>query len=178
MNKLKDMISYFMSIKEVRNRVLSIIYIIVFLIFSTWFIFGPRERLVYAAININNSRVKNKNIVITSNDTLKYNKEAYNFNVINKTNKKTNYEIILVNDYTKSILKKCKILSNNYLKFRIKSNDSYSVDRNVRINGIIYKSTLNPNESKKMSIKLWLDKEKEDNECYYPLLKIDDKIDK
>ena len=127
-------------------------------------------------MNINNSIVRNKNIIIKSNDTLNYNKKAYNFSVINKTNKKSNYEIILVNDYKKSVLKNCKVLSNNYLKFNIKSENNYNIDRNVRINGIVYKGAINPKETKNFSIKLWLDKEKNNGDCYYPLLKVEEKV--
>ena len=72
--------------KEIKRRIFSIIYIIVIVSFATWFIFGPREQLVYAAININNSKAVNKNIEINSKDILKLNKKTYNFSVNNKKN--------------------------------------------------------------------------------------------
>ena len=161
--------------KEIKRRIFSIIYIIVIVSFATWFIFGPREQLVYAAININNSKAVNKNIEINSKDILKLNKKTYNFSVNNKKNTEVEYEILLVNDYRKSILKDCKVLSNNYLKYSIIDENNYNVNGNLRMDGIIYRNTIKPNEIKKFSLKIWTDVEKNKDNCYYPILKIEEK---
>lgn len=159
----------------IRKKIFSIIYILSLLGFTTWFIFGPREKIVYAAMSINDSKAVNKNIVINSKDILNYNKDTYNFSVTNKRDYKSDYEIILVNDYRKSILKDCKVLSNNYLKYHIKESDNYSVEKNVRKDGTIYKDEIKPYETKHFSMKLWIDKEKSKKDCYYPILKIEEK---
>ena len=54
--------------KYIRREIFSIIYLLSLLSFTTWFIFGPREKIVYAAMSINDSKVVNKNIVINSKD--------------------------------------------------------------------------------------------------------------
>lgn len=158
---------------DIKKRLFYVIYLIIFSTFSTWFIFGPREKLVYAAMNIKDSQLTSKDIVIRSNDKLNYNGETYNFSVINKSNKKYKYNILLVNDYRKSILKKCKVMTNNYLKYHIKTSNNYTVDRNVNTNGIIYVSNIEPYEIKNFSIEIWLDRKIDGSYCYYPLLKID-----
>ena len=117
---------------------------------------------------------KHKNIEINSKDILKLNKKTYNFSVNNKKNTEVEYEILLVNNYIKIILEDCKVLSNNYLKYSIIDENNYNTNGNVRIDGIIYKDTLKPYEIKKLSLKLWIDEEKNKNTCYYPILKVEE----
>lgn len=162
--------------KEIKRRIFSIIYIVVLVSVLTFFIFGPRKQFVYASINIKNSKIDNKSIIIHSNDTLKLDKKSYNFSVRSKKNTEVEYELLLVNNYRKSILKDCKVLSNNNLKYSITDEDNYNINGNVRIDGIIYKDILKPYEIKKLSLKLWIDEEKNKDTCYYPILKIEEKL--
>lgn len=160
--------------KEIKKNIKSMIFILVFLIVSTYIVFGARVNLQTLATSIYNPN-KSDSLVIKSDDKLNYNNKKYNFVIENKTNSSQEYEIVLTNDYSKSISKNCKILSNNYLSYHINYNDEYNITRNVSLNGIIYKDEIEPLKLKKYDLYLWLDdnNSKVNNKyCYYPKLKI------
>lgn len=66
-------------------------------------------------------------------------------------------------------------MSNNNLKYDIIDENNYNTSGNVPIDGRIYKDTLSPHEIKRLSLRLWTDKEKNKDTCYYPTLKIEEK---
>lgn len=155
--------------KEIIDRLKSICYILIFLIVFTWFIFGPREDLIYMTASINSKKSSNNDIIILSDDTLNINDKKYQFKIKNKTNKSQIYELVLVSDFLQSTLNNCKIMSNNFLQYQL--NDT-SQKRIVPLSGIIAENTIEPYEIKDFSLLLSKSDQIKNKYCYYPTLKI------
>lgn len=154
--------------KEIRKRLKSIIFTLLFLIISTWYWFGPRKDLANMAIN---TYKYNREISIISNKNIKLN-DNYEFKIQNKTNQTQNYQLILNNDYFKQRKANCKLLSNNYLKYQLNDGKSIVEERNLSTDSVIYRGVLNPNETKDFSIIIKLDKDNiSPYDCFYPDIK-------
>lgn len=154
--------------KEIKERLKSIIFILVFLSITTWYWYGPREELANLAANVYKY---NREVSILSSDKIKLNNN-YEFKIQNKTNEIQNYELILNNDYFKQRKTNCKLLSNNYLKYQLNSENSNIEERNLSTDSVIYRGVLNPNEIKDFSITIKLDKENlNQDDCFYPVIK-------
>ena len=96
--------------REVKERIKSILSVLIFLTVTTWYWYGPREDLAYIATN---TYKYNRDVEVLSKDTLNLNDDEYKFKIYNKTNQVKNYEIIVANDYFAQRKENCKILSNN-----------------------------------------------------------------
>ena len=104
--------------KEIVKSIKSIFFVLIILTI-TIYVFTNRDKLMFAATSIRN--YKNiDNIELKSDDNLKLNKNIYKFTVKNNNKEEIKFNIILANDYSKTIEKDCKILSNNYLQYHIK----------------------------------------------------------
>lgn len=143
---------------------------LLFLVVATWYWYGPREDLAVAA-NISKYTL-NKDIEIKKAKDLELDNKDVDFTLINKTDKKQNYEIIISNDYKELRKENCKLVSNNYLKYQLKVDDTYQEIRNLGIDGIVYRGVIDPNQSKDFSIKIAMDKKARNysDECFFPLL--------
>lgn len=157
--------------KEAKKYIKSIIRVLLFLIVASYFRFYLRDDLIFAATNLNRNILSN-GLTIISDDYLKYNK-TYNFKVKNKNNYNMNFEIIINNDYRKTINKNCKIVSNNYFKYHIIKDNEYNIERNLSLDGVIYKGRIKANESIDFSLELSLDRQKlNSDECFYPMINV------
>lgn len=155
--------------KEIRKRIQNILCISIFLILYTWFIFGPREELIYLTANINNQKTSQNDIIILNDQTLNINDHTYSFKIKNTTNEKKEYSLLLINDMTKSIMKECKVMSNNFIRYQLNKEEE---KKNLSLSGILYKEDINPYETKELSIKLSKSDQLKEKYCYYPKLKI------
>lgn len=162
--------------KEVKKCIKTIIYDLLFIGIISWFWWcGPRDYLVYATANLNKINYSS-NIKLTSNDKLDYNNSEYHFTIKNTSKRDLDYTIVISNEFIKSNQKNCKILSNNYLKYHIKDSEKQSIDRNLTLNGIIYKGSIKSNEKQDFSLNLWLDigeKSLDKNTCFYPTIGVE-----
>lgn len=155
--------------REVKERIKSILSVLIFLIVTTWYWYGPREDLAYIAAN---TYKYSRDVEVLSKDTLNLNDDEYKFKIYNKTNQVKNYEIIVANDYFAQRKEKCKLLSNNYLKYQLKLDNVYQESRNLSSDGIIYRGQLEPNESKNFIVKIKIDKTNLlSDECFFPTIK-------
>lgn len=155
--------------KEIKSRILSIISVLLFLIVSTWFFYGPRKYLVYASMNLNKYYTSSELEVINDGD-LEINKEN-DFTIKNKSNQEIRYQVVINNDYLKVRSNNCKMLSNNYLSYHIRLDDQYDIERVLSVDGIIYRGTLKPNEQKKFELEMKSKSDINTNEyCFYPTL--------
>ena len=155
--------------REVKERIKSILSVLIFLIVTTWYWYGPRVVLAYIAAN---SYQYSRDVEVLSKDTLNLNDDEYKFKIYNKTNQVKNYEIIVANDYFAQRKEKCKLLSNNYLKYQLKLDNVYQESRNLSSDGIIYRGQLEPNESKNFIVKIKIDKTNLlSDECFFPTIK-------
>lgn len=158
--------------REIKERVKSIIYTVVFLIGMTWFWYGPREEIATMSADLN-GYIIHKDVTLSCNGELKLNNKDYKFELKNEKKYEVDYEIMINNDVRKQRNKNCKLVSNNYLSYQLKIGNAYNIARNLSISGIIYRGVLGPNETKKYSIKMKLDgKVKEADECFFPVVKI------
>lgn len=152
--------------REIKYRIKSIIEILVFLIVTTVYWFGPREDITTNIMaNISDYQM-NKKIEIKTDKKLELDKNT-DFTITNKTTISQNYEIIVMNDYKKIRKNNCQTLENNYLKYKL---DDYE-EKNLSIEGIIYTGELQPNEQKKFKINISKDNDTK-NGCYYPVIKV------
>lgn len=155
--------------KEIKERIKSILSVLVFLTVTTWYWYGPREDLMYLSAN---AYKYNRKVTVKTEGNLKLQNSEYEFKVYNKTNQVQNYQIIVMNDYITQRKNNCKLLSNNYLKYDIKLNNDYHETRNLGSDGIVYRGKLNPKESKEFSIKMKIDKDDlTSSDCFYPTIK-------
>lgn len=155
--------------REVKERIKSILSVLIFLTVTTWYWYGPREDLAYIAAN---TYKYNRDVEVLSKDTLNLNDDEYKFKIYNKTNQVKNYEIIVANDYFAQRKENCKLLSNNYLKYQLKLDNVYQESRNLSSDGIIYRGQLEPNESKNFIVKMKVDKTNlSSDECFFPAIK-------
>lgn len=152
---------------EIKKRLFSIIYLLVFLGITTWFFYGPRKYLSYIAINLNK--------FYTSGD-LELNRSDIKFgsndiSVKNRTDKEVKYIITMNNDYNKLRSKSCKIMSNNYLSYHITDNKEYDIERVLSTDGIIYRGVLKPREEQYFNLDVVEDIDNENDKfCFYPIL--------
>ncbi len=150
---------------EVRKRILSIIYVLLFLGLSTWFFYGPRKYLTYVAMNYN--RMIDDSRLELSSSKLEFGNNK--FTVYNKSNNKVEYQLVINNDYTKLRSSNCKALSNNYIEYHIRIDDKYDIKRVLSSDGIIYRGTIDKNE--KIDFNLYLENNSaSDSSCFYPTL--------
>ncbi len=157
--------------KEIVKSIKSIFFVLIILTITVY-VFTNRDKLMFAATSIRN--YKNiDNIELKSDDNLKLNKNIYKFTVKNNNKEEIKFNIILANDYSKTIEKDCKILSNNYLQYHIKYNNEYNITRSVSLDGIIFKGDLKPLETRNFELQLWKNETKKNNYCYYPILQVE-----
>lgn len=157
---------------EIRSRLFSICFTLMFLIGSTWLWFGPRADAVRQRKLIENktyalaeSLVFNEitpQIDVNSqkkvSDSESINLDAYEFSVKNNTNKDVEYLISFRHDLSKNENDNCRIIPNNYIKYRIKKNDEeYSDIRVLSLDGKIYVDNLKSKDTSVYSIQYWID---------------------
>ncbi len=151
--------------REIRYRILSIIYTLSFLIVSTILWYNYRDRVnLNRKINANNflamaSDIEfreqtspiNVNSIGNISDSDAINIEAYKFSIKNNSNEVGDY-LIFFKDYSE------KDIPNNYIKYRIKKDDEeYSDIRNLAVDGKVYVDRLNPSQESHYSIQYWID---------------------
>ena len=157
--------------KEVKERLKSIISVLLFLGIATWYWYGPREELTFLAANMNKYYVQSKVKVDSKQEEIKLDNSNYDFTVTNKTNEIQNYEVILNNSYLKSKMNNCNIIQNNYIKYQLFANQNNLEEQNLSLDGVVYRGVLQPNETINFSIKLNIDKENLDkDECFFPVI--------
>lgn len=157
--------------REIKERIKSIIYVLVFLVGMTWFWYGPREDLAMASADLGKYVLYN-DIELVKDGDLEINKDEYQFTITNKKNYDVNYEVIITNDYRKQRRENCNLVSNNYLQYNLKIDGEKFGEKNLPVSGVLYHGELKANETKLYSIKLLLDESLiEDGSCYYPVVK-------
>lgn len=155
--------------KEIKSRIMSIVSVLLFLIVSTWFFYGPRKYLVYASMNLNKYYTSNE-LEIVNDGELEINK-TNDFIIKNKSNQEIHYQVVINNDYARVRSKNCKMLSNNYLSYHIKLDEQYDIERVLSVDGIIYRGTLKPNEKKEFELEMKSKSDIDTNQyCFYPTL--------
>lgn len=156
--------------KEIRERLKSIVSVLVFLTVVTWYWYGPRENLSSVSTNINYLSIK-KEISVNVEDDIKLDDKDYNFTVKNKTLEQVNYEVIISNDYSRQRKMNCKLLTNNYLVYRLRTSNFDNESSNLGIDGIIYRGVLNSKETKDFTLNIKVDKDNvSSSECFYPIV--------
>lgn len=156
--------------KEVKKRVLSIVSVLLFLIVSTWFFYGPRKYLVYASMNLNKFYSSSELEIVNQKELVKNQKNS--FILKNKSKEEIHYQITMNNDYQKVRNRDCKMLSNNYITYHIKSENQYDIERVLSMDGIIYRGSLKPKEERKFELEWDSSNEtrKDEKYCFYPTL--------
>lgn len=157
--------------KEIIKRLKSILSVLIFLLVATWYWYGPREDLSYLATSMNKYYFKSNVKITTEENDIKLNNKNYTFKVTNQTNEIQHYEVIINNNYIKSRKNNCDLLQNNYIKYQLNIKNIKIEDKNLSIDGIIYRGVLQPNETIDFEVKMKIDKSNlEKNECFYPVL--------
>lgn len=157
--------------KDVKERLKSIISVLLFLGVATWYWYGPREDVTYLATNMNKYYFQSKVKIMSDEKEPKLNNQNYKFKVVNQTDELQNYEIIVNNNYIQSRKNNCSLLQNNYIKYQLYVKENSIEEQNLNVDGIIYRGILQPNESLNFSIKLNIDKDNlEKDECFFPVI--------
>lgn len=152
--------------KEIKYRIKSIVEILLFLVVTTWYWFGPRENITANIMTSINDYQMSKKIEVKTDKKLQLDKDTI-FTITNKTELVQNYEIIVMNDYRKIRKNNCDVLDNNYLKYKLNDYE----EKNLSIEGIIYTGELKPNENKEFKLNISKDINSTDK-CYYPVIKV------
>ncbi len=136
--------------KIIKNRLISILEVLIFLIVSTIIWLNYREKeIVY-------SDYLNKDILVSDNITLENLKvgnqenidkiKTYNLTISNQSSNNQDIKIMIARDLLNNSI------SNNYLKYSINDGRIYSLN----MDGIIYIDNLNSKETKDIKLKVFI----------------------
>jgi len=157
---------------EMYSRIFSIIMTLTFLVFITWFWFGPRRQFLnVSGYNYSNLIEANSNLAFLDltdginlenaypvSDSVGLTNSAYSFQIENKGTDYEKYKIQFCS--LEEIDENVKILENKYLRFAIKkNNEAYTIPSNLTDEGTIFIDSIAPNETSIYSIKMWIDQD-------------------
>ena len=136
--------------KIIKNRLISIFEVLIFLIISTIIWFNYREK------NISYYDYSKKDILVSQDITLSNLKqsneknldkiEAYNLELSNLANESQDIKIFVARDLIDNSI------SNNYLKYSINDGKVHSLN----MDGVIYIDNLDSKETKKLTLKFFI----------------------
>ena len=153
---------------DIRKHVLSIVFVSLFLILMTTFVYLPNSENMASALAFLNGEqsfymedvstgLLLKDAVPTK-DSKGLEIEPYTFRVVNKTKHNITYQIVFKNNEEKAKEKGMEVLDNKYLRYAI----SYNTDTNIEANtlpedGVLGTFTALPNSKQLVDFRMWLD---------------------
>lgn len=157
-----------MSCRENRKSILSIIIVLFFLVFMTCFVYLPKQENLLSSLaflqNQENFYLKDLSQGILLNDAVPVTDEIgmqyepYKFKVVNNSNSDITYRIVFRSDYSKMNIRKVDVLSNQYLRISLNSNNKILVNpMTLSEDGIIYTTTIQAHSEERFELRMWLD---------------------
>ena len=154
--------------KDIRKHVLSIIFVSIFLILMTTFVYLPNSQNLASALaflngqqafymeDVSTGLLLKDAVPIKDSEGLKI--EPYTFRVVNNTKHNITYQIVFKNSTQKAEEQNLEVLDNKYLRYSI----SYDGDTNLEANtlpedGVIATFTAFPNSKQLLNFRTWLD---------------------
>lgn len=150
--------------REIRRSVICILEVCLFLGVSTWFWYGPREKLKKeterakeAYVDISGIELKDKKGISLANN----NKEgSYFFTLKNNTNEEKEVRVVLATDNNKVAEDDCKMLASNNLNYYLhQDSEQDHIKRTLSLSGNILLTTLKPQEERHYTLEYFLEED-------------------
>lgn len=159
-----------MSKKEIRKHIISIVVVSFLLIFSTAFIYLPKQENLVSALAFLQMQKGFYMEELSSGILLKdaspvldeygIKNDPYSFKVINDTNSDVTYKIVFKNNEEKAKARGMEVLPNRYLRYNLVSEGKELVTPStLSDDGILYVATVKANSSQTFDFRMWLDYE-------------------
>lgn len=157
-----------------QHLILSIITTTLFLVFSTCFIYFPKQDNLFASLaflqeeqkfymeELSDGILLNDAYPVTDAQGMGY--EPYRFRIVNNSNYDISYQIKFNNNEKKIKSLGKEVLPNKYLRYIIKEeNEEYTLANTLGDDSIIYSSIIPANSKKVFEFKMWLDYNSDSN---------------
>ena len=154
--------------KEIRKNILSIIFVSIFLVVMTVYVYLPKQKNLLSAFafigqqqsfymeDLSDGVLLRSAVPIKDSEGIK--NQPYTFRVVNNTDREITYNIILKNDKYKIIDQGKEPLSSKYIKYAISDTmDSNCEIKNLTENGILLTTTIKPYSKDTFNFRMWLD---------------------
>lgn len=153
--------------KEIKKRLTSIFLWSSFLLFATFFWFGPRkvmyqDSLAYLQSNENRFYLEELsdglalNQIFSTTDESGVTQDAFVFQIVNETEQEITYEVYFQNKEER-LSDPAKALSNHYLRYQLIVNGEAYPIQNLAQNGKIAINSLQPHTKDVYELRVWLD---------------------
>ena len=154
--------------KEIRKHVLSIIFVSIFLVLSTTFIYLPnRINLVSALAFLSNEQSFymediSEGVLLKDAYPMKDDEglktEPYTFRVVNNSKKNITYKIIFKNNEEKAKSSGKQVLDNKYLRYSISDESNNNIEvKTLSDNSVLLETTITPGSKQVFNFRMWLD---------------------
>ena len=154
--------------KDIRKHVISIVFVSLFLIFMTAFVYLPQhENLVSALSFLSNEQslymedvssglLLKDSVPMQDSKGLKI--EPYTFRVVNNTNHNITYKIVFKNNKEKVEASGLEVLPSKYLRYSISNITDNNLEANsLNEDGILAVFTALPHSKQEFNFRMWLD---------------------
>lgn len=147
--------------KEIINHIKNIMEVMLFLIVSTWFWYGPRVELQKKSELARASYAYMSGVDIKDENRITLNEEnrvgTYQFKIKNNTSEEKNILVKIGQDHSITEKEECQTLSYNKINYYLsEENENDLTVRNLSINGDILVTTLQPQEEKNYTFKYFI----------------------
>ena len=131
--------------KIIKNRLISILEVLIFLIVSTIIWLNYREKEIVYSDYLNKDNITLENLKVGNQENIDKIK-TYNLTISNQSSNNQDIKIMIARDLLNNSI------SNNYLKYSINDGRIYSLN----MDGIIYIDNLNSKETKDIKLKVFI----------------------
>ncbi len=157
-----------MNQKEVKKSILSIMFVSIFLILMTTFVYLPKqENLLSSFAFLQNQRSFYMEDVTSGillkdaspmSDEKGFQNEPYRFKVINHSNEDITYQIVFQNNEQKALEQGKEVLPNHYLRYSLQNaNDEMQKAETLADDGILYTAVVKAHSEETYDFRMWLD---------------------
>ena len=154
--------------KEIRKRILSIIFVSTFLIISTSFIYLPNHKNLVSALAFLNSEQSfymedvSEGVLLKDATPMKdsdgLKNDPYTFRVVNNSKKNITYQVVFKNNEDKAKESGKEVLDNKYLKYSISDTNGNNIEvKTLADDGILLTTTITPGSKQVLDFRMWLD---------------------
>ena len=154
--------------KEIRKSIFSIIFVSIFLIVMTTFVYLPNQKNLVSAFAFLNQEQRfymediSEGILLKSAQPVKDSEglknDPYVFQVVNNSNKNITYNIVFKNNKDKAKEQGKEVLPSHYLRYSVSdSKDTNLEAKTLSEDGILLTTTIPPKSKQVFNFRMWLD---------------------
>ena len=154
--------------KDIRKHVLSIVFVSIFLVLVTTFVYMPNHNTLVSAMAFLRNEQSFYMEDVTSGLLLKdsvpmedskgLSIDPYTFRVVNNTNHNITYKIVFKNNKEKALASNLEVLDNKYLRYSISNtNDTDLEAKTLNDDCVLATYTALPLSKQEFNFRMWLD---------------------